>query len=59
MLALDNNGELLWSHVYGDDDRDIAHGITSLSDDSIVAVGQTESFSHSKGFYMIKIKATD
>ena len=57
MLALDNNGGLIWSHVYGDDDRDIAHGITSLSDGSIVAVGQSESYSRSKGFYMIKVKA--
>jgi len=59
MLALDNNGGLLWSHVYGDDDRDIAHGITRLSDDSIIAVGQSESYSRSKGFYMIKIKANN
>ena len=59
MLALDNNGGLLWSHVYGDDDRDIAHGIARMSDDSIIAVGQTESFSHTKGFYMIKVKANN
>jgi outer membrane protein assembly factor BamB len=58
MLALESKtGALLWSHVYGDDDRDIAHGIASLSDGSIISVGQSESYSRSKGFHMIKIKA--
>ena len=54
MLALDKNGALLWSHVYGGDDRDIAHGMARMSDGSIVTVGQSESFSHAKNFYMIK-----
>jgi outer membrane protein assembly factor BamB len=57
MLALDANGALLWSHVYGDESRDIAHGIARMSDGSVIAVGQTDSFSHSKSFYMIKMKA--
>lgn len=57
MLALDANGSLLWSHVYGDEHRDITHGIARMSDGSVVAVGQSDSFSHAKGFYMIKIKA--
>lgn len=56
MLALDTNGKLLWSHVYGDESRDIAYGIARMSDNSIVTVGQSDSFSHAKNFYMIKIK---
>lgn len=55
MLALDKNGGLLWSHVYGGDNRDIAHAMARMSDGSVVTVGQSESFSRSKGFYMIKI----
>jgi len=55
MLALDKNGGLLWSHVYGDENRDIAHGIARMSDGSLLTVGESESFSRSKNFYMIKI----
>jgi len=58
MLALDANGALLWSHVYGDESRDIAYGLARMSDGSVISVGQSDSFSHSKNFYMIKIKAT-
>jgi hypothetical protein len=54
-MALDKNGKLLWSHVYGDRNRDIAHGIAQMSDKSVVIVGQSDSFSHAKGFYMIKV----
>lgn len=57
ILALDKDGTLIWSHVYGDEERDIAHGITGMSDGSIVSVGQSDSFSHSKGFHLIKIRA--
>ena len=56
MLALDKNGALLWSHVYGERNRDIAHGIARMSDGSIITVGESDSFSRSKGFYMIKTK---
>ena len=55
MLALDKNGKLLWSHVYGGEERDIAHGIARMSDGSMMVVGQSESFSRSKNFYMLKI----
>ena len=55
MLALDKNGGLVWSHVYGGNNRDIAHAMARLSDGSVVTVGQSESFSRSKGFYMIKV----
>jgi len=55
MLALDKNGGLVWSHVYGGDNRDIAHAMARMSDGSVVTVGQSESFSRSKGFYMIKV----
>jgi len=54
-LALDKEGTLLWSHVYGDRNRDIAHGIAQMSDKSVVIVGESDSFSHAKGFYMIKV----
>ena len=56
MLALDNNGALLWSHVYGDKNRDISHGIARMSDGTVISVGESDSYSRSKNFYMIKIK---
>ena len=59
MLALDKNGILIWSHVYGGNERDIAYGIARLSDGSVVTVGQSESFSRAKDFYMIKVKQAD
>ena len=58
VLALDSNGALQWSHVYGDERRDIAYGLALMSDGSVISVGQSDSFSHSQNFYMIKIKAT-
>jgi len=59
IVALDKNGVLKWSHVYGDENRDIAYGIARMSDGSLITVGQSSSFSHSKGFYMIKIQPND
>jgi len=59
MLALDKNGILTWSHVYGGNERDIAYGMARLSDGSVVTVGQSESFSRAKDFYMIKVKQAD
>jgi hypothetical protein len=56
MLALDKNGALTWSHVYGESNKDIAHGLARMSDGSMLMVGESDSFSRSKGFYMIKIK---
>jgi outer membrane protein assembly factor BamB len=58
MLALDKNGGLIWSHVYGGEDRDIAHAMTRMSDGSVITIGQSESFSRYKSFYMIKVVPT-
>ncbi len=55
-IALDRNGKLQWSHVYGGDDRDIMYGITRMRDGSLIAVGETESFRNAKKFYMIKLR---
>jgi len=54
-MALDKDGTLLWSHVYGGRDRDVAYGIAQMSDKSVLIVGQSDSFSLNKGFYMIKV----
>lgn len=56
MLALDKHGTLVWSHVYGDKNRDVAYGIARMSDGSVVTVGGSDSFSRSKDFYMIKVQ---
>lgn len=56
MLALDKSGKLIWSHVYGDREKDRAHGIARMSDGSIIVAGESDSYSRSTNFYMIKIK---
>jgi len=55
ILALNKVGKLIWSHVYGDERRDIAHGVARMSDGSIIVVGETNSFKRAKNFYMIKL----
>ena len=56
VLALSGKGELLWSKLYGDTNKDIAHGVTRTSDGKVVIVGESDSYSRSKNFYMIKLK---
>ncbi len=56
LLALSGRGELLWSKLYGKENRDIAHGVTRTSDGKVVVVGESDSYSRSKNFYMIKLK---
>jgi len=56
ILALDRNGELFWSGLYGDRNTDIAHGVTRTSDGSIVVVGESDSYSNAKDFFLLKLK---
>jgi len=56
LLALDSKGKLLWSDIYGDKNRDIAHGVTRTSDGGLIVVGESDSYSRAKNFYMIKLK---
>ena len=56
IIALDAKGTLIWSKLYGERDKDIAHGITRTTDGSIVVVGESDSYKRSKNFYMIKLK---
>lgn len=56
ILALDRKGQLLWSGMYGEENKDIAHGITRTTDDAVVIVGESDSYSRSKKFFMIKLK---
>ncbi len=58
VLALDKNGELFWSGLYGDRNTDIAHGVTRTSDGSIVIVGESDSYSNAKDFFLLKLKKT-
>jgi hypothetical protein len=55
VLALDKAGELIWSHVYGDERKDVAHGVARMSDGSVIVVGESNSFKRAKNFYMIKL----
>ena len=55
LIALDNAGKLIWSHVYGDRGKDAAHAIARMDDGSIIAVGGSDSFSRATKFYMLKI----
>ena len=56
VLALDAKGKLLWSDIYGDKNKDIAHAVTRTSDGGVVIVGESDSYTRSKNFYMIKLK---
>ena len=56
MLALDKSGKLIWSHVYGDREKDSAHSIARMSDGTVIVAGESDSYSRSTNFYMIKIK---
>jgi hypothetical protein len=58
ILALNRAGELVWSHVYGDERKDIGHGAARMSDGSIIIVGESNSFKRAKNFYMIKLIQT-
>ncbi len=55
VLALDKSGTLIWSHVYGDRDKDVAYGVARMSDGSIVVVGESDSYSRATNFYLLKI----
>jgi hypothetical protein len=56
ILGLHQNGELFWSGLYGGRNTDIAYGVTRTSDGSIVVVGQSDSNTNAKDFYMLKLK---
>jgi len=56
LLALNPKGKLIWSKVYGERNKDIAHGITRTSDGAVVIVGESDSYKRPKDFYMIKVK---
>lgn len=56
VLALDQKGKLLWSGLYGDKEKDIAHAITRTTDGAVVIVGESDSYSRAKNFFMIKLK---
>ena len=58
VLALNKRGELIWSHVYGGERKDVAHGVARMSDGSMIVVGETESFKPAKNFYIIKLRKT-
>ena len=58
ILALNKAGELIWSHVYGDERKDVAHGAARMSDGSIIVVGESNSFKRAKNFYMIRLEKT-
>ncbi|MGB5506013.1 MAG: hypothetical protein WBM70_04910 [Sulfurovum sp.] len=55
MIALDNSGKAVWSHVYGSRGKDSTNAITRLSDGSMVAVGGSDSYSRSTKIYILKI----
>ena len=56
LLALDKEGKLIWSHVYGDRNKDTGHGIARLSDGKLIIVGESDSFERARNFYMIKVR---
>ncbi len=55
LIALDDSGKLVWSHVYGDRGRDTLNAIASIDNRSMIAVGGSDSYSRSTKIYMMKI----
>lgn len=55
LIALENTGKLVWSHVYGNRGKDSVNAITRLSDGSMLAVGGSDSYSRSTKIFMLKI----
>jgi uncharacterized delta-60 repeat protein len=55
LIALNDNGEVVWSHVYGNRGKDSVNAITRLSDGSMIAVGESDSYSRATKIYMLKI----
>ena len=56
IIALDPKGKLIWSKLYGEKNKDIAHALTRTTDGGVVIVGESDSYSRAKQFYMIKVK---
>ena len=55
LIALNDTGEVVWSHVYGNRGKDGVNAITRLSDGNMIAVGESDSYSRATKIYMIKI----
>ncbi|MCO4844938.1 MAG: hypothetical protein KC427_02860 [Sulfurovum sp.] len=55
MIALDKSGKLIWSHVYGDRNKDRMNAIARMDDGSMVAAGGSDSYSRATKFYMLKL----
>jgi uncharacterized delta-60 repeat protein len=56
VIALDKKGSLIWSELFGDKGRDIAHAITRTTDGGLMIVGESDSYRKSEDFYMIRLK---
>jgi len=56
MIALDQSGKLIWSHVYGDRNKDRGNAIAGMDDGSMVAAGGSDSYSRARKFYLLKLE---
>ena len=56
IIGLNSKGSLIWSKLYGGENKDIAHGVSRTSDGGVLIVGESDSFKRPKDFYMIKVK---
>ena len=56
MITLDTSGKLIWSHVYGDRNKDRMNAIARMDDGSMVAAGGSDSYSRASKFYLLKLE---
>jgi hypothetical protein len=57
LLRLNDKGSLMWANVYGEADRDIAHGVTRIKNGEFIIVGQTDSYGKgSDDFFMMNLR---
>ncbi len=56
MIVHDKSGKLIWSHVYGERNKDRMNAIARMDDGSIIAAGGSDSYSRASKFYLLKLE---
>ncbi len=56
-VRLNSNGNLIWANVYGEKEKDMAHGVTQIKNGEFIVVGQTDSYGKgSDDFFMMNLR---
>lgn len=56
VMKIDENGDTVWTGIYGGNSLDIAYSVDKVGDDGFIIAGETESYgAGGKDFYLIRI----